>query len=98
MLLSVCLKENGVPVLAANICHDGTDGVHETGENAFRPYIPKEILVDGHPHTIGILGFENSDITRWDLPANYPGLMFAHPGNDTYSLCRWCVSKNSSIN
>lgn len=29
---------------------------------------------------------ENSDITRWDLPVNYPGLMFAHPGNDSISM------------
>ena len=35
------LEENGVPVLAANIVYDGTDGIHEAGENAFRPYVTR---------------------------------------------------------
>ena len=33
-----------------------------------------------------MLGLENPDVSRWDLPANYPGLMFAHPDNETCSL------------
>ncbi|MCR5160327.1 MAG: 5'-nucleotidase C-terminal domain-containing protein [Lachnospiraceae bacterium] len=80
------LEDNGVPVLAANVCYDGTDAEHAAGENAFTPYIIKTITVNGHEHKIGILGFENSDITRWDLPVNYPGLVFAHPGNDVFSM------------
>ena len=31
---------------------------------------------------------ENTDITRWDLPVNYPGLQFVHPGNDTWQVSR----------
>ena len=80
------LEDNGVAVLAANACYDGTDAEHTAGENAFTPYIIKTIAVNGHEHKIGILGLENSDITRWDLPVNYPGLMFAHPGNDAFSM------------
>lgn len=80
------LEANGIPVLAANVYYDGSDGAHEAGENAFTPYITREIFVNGHPHKIGILGFENVDITRWDLPANYPGLMFASPDNKNYSI------------
>ena len=80
------LDENGVPVLAANICHDGSDPACARGDNAFTPYIIKTISVNGHDHKIGILGFENTDITRWDQPANYPGLMFRHPENDTWSM------------
>ena len=80
------LEENGVPVLAANAVYDGTDGTHEAGESAFTPYIVKTITVGGHPHKIGILGLENTDISRLDLPANFPGMRFAHPGNDNYSI------------
>lgn len=80
------LEENGVPVLAANIVYDGTDGIHEAGENAFRPYVTRTITVGGHEHKIGILGLENTDITRWDVPSNYPGLLFSHPGNPNHSL------------
>ena len=80
------LEKNGVPVLAANVCHDGSDPAHPAGENVFTPYITKTVLVNGHPHKIGILGFENCDITRWDLPSNYPGLQFVHPGNENFSM------------
>ena len=68
------LEDSGVPVLAANVYYDGSDGVHIAGENAFTPYVIKTITVNGHDHRIGILGIENTDITRWDLPINYPGL------------------------
>ncbi|MBE5775021.1 MAG: hypothetical protein E7337_14005 [Clostridiales bacterium] len=76
------LEESGVPVLAANVYYDGSDDVHGAGENALTPYVVKTIAVNGHDHKIGILGMENTDITRWDLPANYPGLQFVSPGND----------------
>ncbi|MBR2822282.1 MAG: bifunctional metallophosphatase/5'-nucleotidase [Clostridia bacterium] len=80
------LEENGVRVLAANACYDGTDGVHQRGENAFGTYIVREITVNGHPHKVGVLGLENTDITRWDIPDNYPGILFAHPDNPNYDL------------
>lgn len=82
------LEENGVPVLEANGVYDGSDGVHEAGENAFTPYVIKTVTVGGHAHRIGILGFGSTDITKWDLPVNYPGLRFSHPGNENYSLSR----------
>ena len=80
------LEENGIPVLAANVNYDGTDGVHEAGEEAFTPYIVKTVTVNGHPHRIGVLGLENTDIPRMDLAVNFPGLQFAHPGNDRSSI------------
>lgn len=82
------LEKNGIPVLAANVCYDGTDGDHAAGENAFTPYITKTITVAGHAHKIGILGFENTDIPLWDTPAHYPGLQFAHPGNDELQISK----------
>ena len=80
------LEENGVSVLAANVVWDGTDGIHEAGTNAFTPYIVRNVKVGEHEHKIGILGLENTDISLWDMPAKFPGLMFAHPGNSTHSI------------
>ena len=80
------LEGNGIPVLAANVTYDGTDGRHEAGENAFTPYVVKMINVNGHPHRIGILGLENTDIPRMDLAVNFPGLSFQHPGNENSSI------------
>ena len=80
------LEEQGVPVLAANVCYDGTLEGTRAGETAFTPYVVRTVWVNGHAHRIGILGLENCDITRWDLPHNYPGLQFVHPGNDSFSM------------
>ena len=80
------LEENGIPVLAANICGDGTEAGMNAGDSVFTPYIIREITVNGHTHKIGILGLENCDIPRWDLPDNYPGLRFVHPGNSDFSM------------
>ena len=82
------LEDSGVPVVAANIVRDGTDGVHPAGENVFTPWITKTVTVNGHEHKIGILGLESSDVPRWDLPEKYPGLMFAHPGNENRSMAQ----------
>lgn len=78
------LEAGGVRVLAANACYDGTDGVHQRGENAFGTYFVREVTVNGHSHKVGVLGLENSDITRWDIPVNYPGIQFVHPDNLNY--------------
>lgn len=80
------LEENGVPVLAANICYDGSLEGTEPGGQVFKPYVTQTIQVNGHAHKIGILGLENCDITRWDLSVNYPGLQFVHPGNESFSM------------
>ena len=80
------LEEQGVPVLAANVCYDGSLEGTRAGESAFTPYVIQTVSVNGHEHRIGILGLENCDITRWDLPYNYPGLQFVHPGNDSFSM------------
>ena len=68
---------DSVPVLAANLYWDGTDGIHTAGDNAFTPYITKDITVGEQTFTIGILGLENTDCARWDVPDNYPGITFA---------------------
>ena len=80
------LERNGVAVLAANAYYDGSDGVHRAGENVFSTRIIREITVNGHPHRIGILGLGNTDIARWDLPTNYPGIIFTDPEHPDYDL------------
>ena len=75
------LASRGVPVITANLYYDGSDGVHEAGENVFTPYLVKSFELNGKTHKIGVLGLENTDCTRWDVPDNYPGIVFAHPDN-----------------
>ena len=87
------LEGRGVPIVTANLYYDGSDGVHESGENVFTPYLVKTFEINGTEHKIGVLGFENTDCTRWDVPANYPGMVFAHPDNTELSMAweaqRW---------
>ena len=80
------LRENDTAMLAANVYYDGSDIDHAAGENAFDPYMIRELTVNGHLHKIGILGLENCDITRWDGPANYHGMCFTHPDNPGFDL------------
>ena len=80
------LEGRGVPVITANLYYDGTDGVHEAGENVFTPYLIKTFTINGAEHKIGVLGFENTDCTRWDVPDNYPGILFSHPDNPERSM------------
>ncbi|MBQ1439732.1 MAG: bifunctional metallophosphatase/5'-nucleotidase [Solobacterium sp.] len=79
-------EENGVTVLSANTLYDGSDGVHEEGENVFTPYITRTVTVNGNAHTIGILGLENVDISRWETEDKFPGMRFTHPGNEEWSV------------
>ncbi|MBR6377441.1 MAG: metallophosphoesterase, partial [Oscillospiraceae bacterium] len=80
------LEDRGVPVITANLYYDGSDGVHQRGENVFTPYLVKTFQLNGETHKIGVLGFENTDCTRWDVPDNYPGIVFAHPDNEKLSM------------
>ena len=82
------LRSGDVDVLGANVYYDGSDGTHSAGENAFGTYIVRDVVVNGHSHKVGILGLENSDISRWDLPVNYPGMVFAHPDNPDFDLAQ----------
>ena len=75
------LASRGVPVITANLYYDGSDEVHEPGENVFTPYLVKSFELNGRTRKIGVLGLENTDCTRWDVPDNYPGIVFAHPDN-----------------
>jgi len=74
-----------VPVVSANI-------YREDGTNAFTPYITKDFDVDGQSFTVGILGLENTDCTRFDVSENYPGLIFAHPDNAEKSIA-WEIER-----
>ena len=79
-------KGNPVASLCANLYYDGTDGVHEAGENVFTPYMFKEFTLGEKTYKVAIIGFENTDCPRWDVPDNYPGIVFTHPENTTGSM------------
>lgn len=81
-------KGNAVDTICANLYYDGTDGVHTAGENVFTPYIFRDITVGEKTYKIAIIGFENTDCPRWDVPDNYPGIVFTHPDN-TYGSMAW---------
>ena len=83
---------NAVTSLCANLYYDGTDGVHTKGENVFTPYMFKTFTVGGKDYKIAIIGFENTDCPRWDVPDNYPGIVFTHPDNTTGSIA-WEAAK-----
>ena len=75
-----------VSVLAANVYYEAT------GENVFTPYTIKELTVAGKNLKVGILGIENTDCSRFDVPDNYPGMVFAHPDNKKLSIS-WEVNR-----
>lgn len=75
-----------VAVLAANVYYEAT------GENVFTPYTTKELTVAGQKLKVGILGIENTDCSRFDVPGNYPGMVFAHPDNKKLSIA-WEVNR-----
>ena len=79
------LEDQGVSTVCANLY------MEDTGENAFIPYITKNIKVGTKIFTIGILGLESTDCTRWDIPDNYPGIIFHHPDNPECSIA-WEVN------
>ncbi len=73
------LENEGVDVVCANLYYK------ETGERVFNPYHLSTItLADGTEYTVGVIGLENTDCTRWDVEDNYPGMVFGDPstGND----------------
>ena len=79
----------GLPTVCANLYYDGTDGVHEAGENVMTPYTTKRFEDEkGNQYKIAILCFVTPDCTRWDVPDNYPGMRFSHPDNPDLSI-RW---------
>ena len=80
------LETNGVQTLCANLYYDGTDGVHARGENVFTPYAFKTFTVNGKEFKVAVIGFENTDCPRWDVPDNYPGIVFTHPDNPTGAM------------
>ena len=83
---------NVVESLCANLYWDGTDGIHEAGTNVFTPYIFQEYTFGEETYKIAIIGFENTDCPRWDVPDNYPGIVFTHPENTTSSIA-WEAQK-----
>ncbi len=74
------LESNGVPIIVANLYYEAT------GERVFEPYLLKTVEVGGQEVTIGIIGLENTDCTRWDVEDNYPGMIFSAPDNPSLDL------------
>ncbi|MCD7761015.1 MAG: 5'-nucleotidase C-terminal domain-containing protein, partial [Clostridiales bacterium] len=74
------LESNGVPIIVANLYYEST------GERVFQPYLLKTVEVGGQEVTIGIIGLENTDCTRWDVEDNYPGMIFSAPDNPSLDL------------
>ncbi|MCD8117071.1 MAG: 5'-nucleotidase C-terminal domain-containing protein [Oscillospiraceae bacterium] len=74
------LEGEGVPIVVANLYYE------DTGERVFSPYLLKTITVGDQEVTIGVIGLENTDCTRWDVADNYPGMIFASPENESLDL------------
>ncbi len=66
---------NSVDTICANLYYQAT------GERVFNPWMTRTFEIDGKPFTIMVIGLENTDCTRWDVPDNYPGILFASPDN-----------------
>ena len=69
------LETKGISCSCANLYFEAT------GERVFAPYYTKTLTLAGQEFTIGVIGIENTDCTRWDVPDNYPGIIFASPEN-----------------
>lgn len=69
------LANAGVSCVCANLYFEAT------GERVFAPYITTELTIEGQTFTVAIIGIENTDCTRWDVPDNYPGIIFSSPEN-----------------
>jgi 2',3'-cyclic-nucleotide 2'-phosphodiesterase/3'-nucleotidase len=68
-LLDAWIDQMEAPVLAANAVHAGT------GKPAYRPYMIKEMRVEGHPPIrVGVLGLTNPGVAIWDH-ANVTGTL-----------------------
>ena len=80
--MSLCeyLEGKEIPILAANLYYDGTDGNHEAGENVLTPYVIRTVKVNGHDHRIGVLALWSGEI-----PGSL-GLLAAHPDNTEATL------------
>ena len=70
------LETKGIPCSCANLYFE------DTGERVFAPYYTKTLTLAGQEFVIGVIGIENTDCTRWDVPDNYPGIIFASPENE----------------
>ena len=73
--------QNAVPTICANLYYKLDDGEHKSGDNVFEPYALRDIEIGGETKTVAIIGFENTDTPRWDIPDNYPNIVFTHPDN-----------------
>ncbi len=81
------LAAQEIPVTAANLYYDGTDGEHPAGENVLTPYAVKTVTVNGHEHRIGILGLMSySAETEWNGEGAPDGFLYVHPENAAGTL------------
>ena len=76
------LEEKGIAVPAANVYYDGTDGIHEAGENVFEPYAVRKVSVTGFIHKMGILTL----YCRGEGEPDEPGFLFTNPDNEEGTL------------
>lgn len=74
------LANAGISCICANLYFEAT------GERVFTPYITTELTLEGQTFTVAIIGIENTDCTRWDVPDNYPGIRFSSPENDSLDV------------
>lgn len=74
------LANAGISCVCANLYFEAT------GERVFTPYITTELTLEGQTFTVAIIGIENTDCTRWDVPDNYPGIRFSSPENDSLDV------------
>ncbi len=72
--------------LCANLYYE------ETGDNVCNPIMYKFARFGDKTYKIAVIGFVNTDCPRWDVPDNYPGMVFTHPENTTGSMA-WEVQR-----
>ena len=69
------LQDQNIPCVCANLYFE------DTGTRVFQPYMLKTINVEGQDVQIAVIGLENTDCPRWDLPQNYQNIIFHSPEN-----------------
>ncbi len=73
-------KNEGIPVLGANIYKSGTaNNDLKQDENFVDPYIMKDFNVNGKKVKVAVVGLENKCIPNWEDANHYKGLYFNDP-------------------
>ncbi len=69
---------NHVEVVAINMYWETGE---KAGQRVFEPSITKTFKIGGEDFTVMVIGIDNTDCPRWDVPDNYPNMIFSHPDN-----------------